>query len=195
MTSDANQIAHFYVRDDDTMLLSDIAILSVQARESQFGFAEFRDYPEVVTLQWPDDVLEQWLFDHGANPSFLDDYGGLELQDVRWDVEIIDLEAFLGMPTGPSDSDYVGEIARDPDHWVGVRDEGEHVGVAQCWSAHGTWKRWPILIDRRLLIADCEGLQIVEGRTRVGILRGRHRQGQYVAGGHLAWVGRRLGFP
>ena len=33
-------------------------------------------------------------------------------------------------------------------------------------------------------------LQVVEGRTRVGVLRGRHRQGALVAERHLAWVGR-----
>ena len=63
-------------------------------------------------------------------------------------------------------------------------------GVAQCWETHGTWKRWPILIDRRLLDPPESGLQVVEGRTRVGVLRGRHRQGILVAERHLAWVGR-----
>ena len=33
--------------------------------------------------------------------------------------------------------------------------------------------------------------QLVEGRTRVGVLRGRHADGLHVADTHLAWVGRR----
>lgn len=71
-----------------------------------------------------------------------------------------------------------------------MRNRGIHIGVAQCWETHGTWKRWPILIDRRLLDPPESGLQVVEGRTRVGVLRGRHRQGTLVAERHLAWVGR-----
>ena len=94
------------------------------------------------------------------------------------------------MPTGASDSDAIGEFAKDPDHWVQVRNHGPHIGVAQCWETHGTWKRWPILIDRGLLDPPGGGLQVVEGRTRVGVLRGRHRQGALVSGRHLAWVGR-----
>jgi hypothetical protein len=172
------------------MLLSDVAELSRRARGSRFRFAEFRDYPEVAALRWPDDVLEQWLFDHGSNPSFLDDYSMLNLREVQWDVEIVAVDAFLDMPTGPSDTGYIKEIAREPDHWIQVRDEGDHVGVAQCWTVHGTWKRWPILLDRQLLTAQSRGLQVVEGRTRVGILKGRHQRGQHVAERHLAWVGR-----
>jgi hypothetical protein len=34
------------------------------------------------------------------------------------------------------------------------------------------------------------GLQVVEGRTRVGVLKGRHRKAYRVAALHLAWVGR-----
>lgn len=173
------------------MLLSDLAPWSRRARESRFGFAEFRSYPEVAALSWPDDVLEQWLYDHGTNGSFLDDYSGLDLRTILWDVEAVPLQAFLDMPTGPSDAGYMDEVALNPDHWIRVRDQGVHIGVSQCWNAHGTWKRWPILLDRELLIAEEHGLQLVEGRTRVGILRGRHRLGQRVAEHHLAWIGRR----
>lgn len=175
------------------VLLADFAQLSRRARESRFGFAEFRNYPEVATLSWPDDVLEQWLYDHGSNDSFRNDYGDLDLRMIRWDVEIIPVSAFLDIPTGPSDADCIDKTALNPDHWIRVRDQGVHIGVSQCWVTHGTWKRWPILLDRRLLIAEGQGLQVVEGRTRVGILRGRYRLGQHVAERHLAWVGRRTG--
>jgi hypothetical protein len=75
-------------------------------------------------------------------------------------------------PTGPSDAECIDEFAADPDHWVQVRREGVHMGVSQCWQTHGTWKRWPVLIARQLLDPLQPGLQVIEGRTRVGFSRG-----------------------
>jgi hypothetical protein len=170
--------------------LADFSNLAVLCRENHARFEGFRANALVRSLRWPDDVVEQLLYDHADNDAFLLDYGNIDLSRVQWDVEIVPIGEFAEMPTGASDSGCVKEYATDPDHWVRVRNRGIHVGVAQCWEAHGTWKRWPILIDRRLLDASGSGLQIVEGRTRVGVLRGRHRQGAFVAERHLAWVGR-----
>lgn len=173
-----------------TVKLADFAGLSASYRENGRCFERFRAHPMVSSLQWPDDVIEQFLYDHGNNDDFLCDYGDVELAHIKWDVEILAVEEFLDMPTGPSDRGCIEEFAENPGHWVRVRDRGIHVGVAQCWEVHGTWKRWPILIERRLLDPFQNGLQVVEGRTRVGVLRGFHRQGTFVAERHLAWVGR-----
>lgn len=73
------------------MHLSGITQLSRRARQSQFGFAEFRSYPEIADLDWPDDVIdvvEQWLYDHGAHGSFVNDYRDLDPRSIsvgaRW---------------------------------------------------------------------------------------------------------------
>jgi hypothetical protein len=70
-------------------------------------------------------------------------------------------------------------------YWVELRPRK----VGQHWEAHGTWLRPPILLARRLLDPADTGLQVLEGRTRVGVLRGRLREGLYVASHHHAWVG------
>ncbi|MFF8281059.1 hypothetical protein ACF05T_34260 [Streptomyces lateritius] len=62
--------------------------------------------------------------------------------------------------------------------------------VGRHWEEHGTWLRPPLLIDRRLLAPADSGLQVLEGRTRVGVLRGRLREQLGVAPAHQAWVGR-----
>jgi hypothetical protein len=144
----------------------------------------------VSALGWPDDVVEQWLYDHGDNTPFLRDYRAVDLSNVTWDVEVVSVEDLVVMPTGPSDGDCMEVYADDPDHWVSVRRFGIHRGVRECWETHGTWKRWPILIDRQLVAPGANGFQVVEGRTRVGVLRGRQRRGYFVAAHHLAWVGR-----
>jgi hypothetical protein len=170
--------------------LSDLSDLAVSCRETSMHFEGFRQNALISSLGWPDDVLEQFLYDHADKIGFLRDYGNLDLSKIKWDVEVIPVEELIEMPTGASDGDCIDEFATNPDHWVRIRNRGPHIGVAQCWETHGTWKRWPILIDRGLLDSPESGLQVVEGRTRVGVLRGRHRQGTLVAERHLAWVGR-----
>jgi hypothetical protein len=170
--------------------LADFGDLAVACREGCMRFEGFRTTPLVLSLQWPADVVEQFLYDHGDNDAFLNDYGHINLYRVKWDVEVIPVEELCEMPTGPSDDGCIEDYAENPDHWIQARSDGIHMGVAQCWETHGTWKRWPILMDRGLLIPPEGGLQVVEGRTRVGILKGRRRQGSFVAARHLAWVGR-----
>jgi hypothetical protein len=173
------------------MRLADFAAIAQRCRESDYGFAEFLHQEAVLELHWPTDVLEQWLYDHADNDSFLQDYGDLELSQVGWQVEAISTETFMTMPTGHSDAGVIEEFAGDPEHWIAVRHQGPHLGVRLAWETHGTWKRWPILLDQSLPTPNPDGLQLVEGRTRVGVLRGRWRQGAVVAERHLAWVGRR----
>ncbi len=171
------------------MRLRDFSGLAQHCRESRFGFEEFRQQSLVASLGWPADVLEQWLYDHADKVRFLQDYENVELSQVEWQVEALPVDAFMAMPTGPSDGDIIEEFAANPDHWVAVRNQGQHRGVGLAWETHGTWKRWPIVLDRALLTPASDGLQLVEGRTRVGVLRGRQRRGELVANRHLAWVG------
>jgi hypothetical protein len=117
-------------------------------------------------------------------------YKDVDLSGIEWGLEAITAEELSEMPTGASDDGCIEDYAVDPDHWVRVRHSGIHEGVARCWEALGTWKRPPSLIDRRLLDPAASGLQVIEGRTRVGVLRGRRRQGSFVAVQHQAWVGR-----
>jgi hypothetical protein len=174
------------------MYLADFTAIAAACRASEVGFAAFKIADAVRGLGWPADVLEQWLYDHSDKGPFLHDYGTVDLSQLCWGLEVLKASDVVAMPTGPSDGDVIDEFAASPDHWISVRSSGVHTGVAQMWEIHGTWKRWPVLIARSLLAPPGTGLQVVEGRTRVGILRGRLRQGAFVAERHLAWVGRPL---
>lgn len=149
------------------------------------SFDRFRADPALASLQWPDDVLEQFLFDHGDNAAFTFDYGDIDLRGVTWWLETVPAADFSEMPTGASDAGCIENFAENPVHWVKVRPPE----VGRHWEEHGTWRRPPILIDRRLLDPSDSGLQVLEGRTRVGVLRGRLREGLHVASYHRAWVG------
>lgn len=173
------------------MKLADYSDLARTHREAGLGHERFRDLPIVSLLLWPDDVVEQWLYDHADNDCFLDDYGDIDLTCVGWKRELIPVVELTDIPTGPSDGDCMEEYAANPDHWVRVRNSGIHEGVAESWEICGTWKREPVLIDRLLLATPVHGLQVVEGRTRIGVLRGRYRSDNAsVAEVHSVWVGR-----
>ncbi|MFG2866100.1 hypothetical protein [Streptomyces sioyaensis] len=168
------------------MKLSDLGPLMARRRDRGLSYGRFRADPELASLEWPDDVLEQFLFDHGDNAPFVYDYGSIDLRDIAWRLETIPAADFNEMPTGASDAGCIEIYAENPVHWVTVRPPE----IGRHWEKHGTWLRPPILIDRRLLALSDSGLQVVEGRTRVGVLRGRLREELHVAVNHQAWVGR-----
>ncbi|WP_229871866.1 hypothetical protein [Streptomyces longisporoflavus] len=89
------------------------------------------------------------------------------------------------MPTGESDAGLIEHFAENPVYWASVKipEVGRH------WEEYGTWRRPLLLIDRRLLDPAGSGLQVLEGRTRVGVLRGRLREELHAAPDHRAWVG------
>ena len=172
------------------MYLTEFTAIAESARESGGGFTAFRATDRLLDLAWPEDISEQWLYDHSDEEPFLKDYGEVDLSQIRWDLESLQVAEIAALPTGPSERDIIDGFASNPDYWISVRNSGVHIGVSQMWEVHGTWKRWPLLIDRGLLKPSSAGLQVVEGRTRVGILKGRLKQGAFVAEQHLAWVGR-----
>lgn len=167
------------------MKLTDLSSLMARREDGGLSFDRFRDNPALTLLQWPDDVLEQFLFDHGENGAFVRDYGGIDLHKITWRLETIPAADFKEMPTGASDAGCIEYFAKNPAYWVEIRP----AAVGRHWEEHGTWMRPPILIDRQLLALSDSGLQVLEGRTRIGVLRGRLRDGLHVASHHQAWVG------
>lgn len=147
----------------------------------------FLQNPSVLALRWPTDVIEQLLYDHASHPAFHEDYGRVSLETLHWSVERIPISTLAALPTGASEQRYLDSCALLHDHYTRVRSFGIHQGVELMWDVHGTWKRWPLLISRAILNGE-PGLQIMEGRTRIGILRGRASEGHRVAPEHLAWV-------
>ncbi|MFD4955195.1 hypothetical protein [Streptomyces sp. NPDC058451] len=168
------------------MNLNELSSLMECRQDGGLSFERFRAVPSLAALHWPDDVLRDFLFEHGDHGPFVDDYGHLDLSAITWTPETIPAADFHTMPTGESEAGLIEHIAKNPVHWVTVRPPE----VGRRWEDHGTWLRPPLLIDRRLLDPESSGLQVLEGRTRVGVLRGRLREQLHVAPEHQAWVGR-----
>lgn len=166
------------------MKLAELSPLMARRRGGglNFTFGDFRADPALAPLCWPDDAIEQFLYDHGDNPDFARDYRDIALEGIAWSLDMIPTADFDDMPTGASEADCIEYFAENPMYWVKVSP----AEVGHCWEERGTWMRPPILIDRRLLAPSNSGLQVLEGRTPVGVLRG----GLRVASHHQAWVGR-----
>lgn len=160
-------------------------------RESSPAFKDvpdaFYEHPAISALGWPREVVRQWLWEHAKHIAFLRDYGTLDLADIAWGLEDLSTGEFMTIETGPSEQHCIEDNASQHEHWVKVRSPE----ISQAWEDSGTWQMPPVLIARSLLGFPGKGLQLVEGRTRVGILRGRYRDHLKVAETHKAWVGRR----
>ncbi|MFI0242978.1 hypothetical protein [Streptomyces sp. NPDC016845] len=111
------------------------------------------------------------------------DHGYLELSAITWTLQKIPTADFHTMPTGESEAGLIEHFAENPVHWVTVWPPQ----VGRQWEDHGTWLRTSLLIDRHR--PDPAGLQVLEGRARVGILRGFLREQLHVAPEHQAWAG------
>ena len=153
------------------------------------GLSVFLQQPAISTLGWPAEVVRQWLWEHGENGPFLRDYAGVDLSRVCWTLETVPAADLETMPTGPSDGDCIEEYARNHRHYLALRQQYQPE-IVHVWENEGTWHVPPILISRLLLQPPSDGLQVVEGRTRVGLLSGRRRDRLLVAEHHRAWVGR-----
>ncbi|MEV2257020.1 hypothetical protein AB0I94_41895 [Streptomyces sp. NPDC050147] len=168
------------------MNLYGLGPLMERRQDGGLSFERFRADPALAGLRWPDAVLRDFLFEHGDHGPFVDDYGHLDLSAITWTLEAIPTADFHTMPTGESEAGLIEHFAENPVYWASVKLPE----VGRYWEENGTWLRPPLLIDRRLLNPADSGLQVLEGRTRVGVLRGRHREQLHVAFEHRAWVGR-----
>lgn len=149
-------------------------------------FIRFNETAEIVDLGWPSEVVKQWLYDHGDRPDFLADYANLDLGRIRWNLELVSVTDLEHIPTGPADQEWLDQVAAEHHHWLGVRLPR----YRDAWETRGTWIDPPVLISRDLLDPLATGLQVIEGRTRVGILQGRRAESLNVSEFHKAWVGR-----
>lgn len=150
------------------------------------GFELFLEEQVISDLGWPENVVEQILWDHGGTEHFITDYGNLDLTRVTWKRELVTTALLQNVPTGASDHGALEAYAKSPVYWAEIKGPD----VVESWKQNGTWLVPPLLISRELLKPRAEGWQLIEGRTRVGVLRGRAAQGLHVATHHDTWVGR-----
>jgi hypothetical protein len=137
----------------------------------------------------PEDVLEQFVIDHGLNEDFQREYADLDLYSIAWELNDLSTEQII---TSWSKFDnYIAEVAEILRKHANDKPHPPHMTAAswKSWLESGTWRRAPIFLDS--VLARRSGLHLVEGHTRVGVLKGLLDTGLPIRLNHGCWVGRR----
>jgi len=151
--------------------------------------------PDVVRqlrLPMPDNVLEQFVIDHGTKPEFQRQFGHVDLHAVEWQLSELTLDEIASSSVFSGFQRYVKEttvrFAAIPEKgWESVTIVPEAV---QAWRQRRTWRRSPIAMEGTLVGGD-KPLHWVEGHTRLGALLGLTRAGLVDRDKrHCVWAGR-----
>lgn len=149
------------------------------------------DALRALGLEIPDDVLEQFLSDHGLNGEFQEQYGHLNLVQITWEKRMLTAQELIEVTVYEGFQRWTQSVAQRPrqfqsEGWKCIDSRAE---VVSYWEINRTWIRPPILMDGSLL-GRPNKLHLVEGHTRIGILRGLVNAGVVAKDSqHEVWLG------
>ena len=140
----------------------------------------------------PEDVLEQFVVDHSLSHEFQDKYADLDLYGIAW--AIVDLPVPQITACTSKFDDYVDEVAAIIRENVAERPL-PHMSAesSAAWFNSGTWLRSPVFLEA--VVLGSSTLHLVEGHTRVGVLKGLLDMSVPVRTNHRCWVGRKSPAP
>ena len=139
-------------------------------------------------LAWPRLVVEQFLFDHGDKPEFLEQYGHLDLLHLHWTLRKLPARELLGCSYYDEFGDRVRSVAESA-RWM--LDQYREV-YGEVWD--GSWRVPPVFIEGALHDPPQDHLHLVEGHTRLGVLIGLANAGEVSPDStHEAFVASRRG--
>ena len=144
-----------------------------------------------ILTNFPDEVLQDFLSDHGRKDDFQLQYGSLDLDAIKWEKIMISAQAII-------DCSFYTEFkvwfegatyranAFDMKGWKCIDNRPD---VVAYWTDCQSWKRSPILLSSKLM--QCANkYYLVEGHTRVGLLYGLVRKGILpTESKHMIWFG------
>lgn len=143
----------------------------------------------------PRDVAQQFLSDHGRKSVFQAQYASLDLGLIHWSLEEVEACLLVQATICPGHRRWFED--------VGNRLENFHAkswacidarrNICQQWSVNQTWLVPPIFLQGiQPPLATSDGLHLVEGHTRVGLLAGLVQRAIVPSNSrHKVWVGRR----
>jgi hypothetical protein len=114
----------------------------------------------------PADVVQQFLFDHGTNDEFIEQYGHLDLRAIHWSLEAMPAAELIGATCYLDFVEHVESVASHPRWTV----DQYRLGHGDVWTS--TWVVAPLMMRGELLSPPHGGLHLVEGHTRIGVLKG-----------------------
>ena len=136
----------------------------------------------------PDDILKQFVLDHGLKEEFQEFYGELDLHQLAWSKERISAHEIETCSTK-----YDPRVQEIADRHATVRSVREATKVSSAvtsWIQAGTWPRPPVFLFG--VLSPPDECHLIEGHTRVGALLGLRRNPHLdvACSHHDCWVGR-----
>lgn len=158
-------------------------------KDSQSGAVPM-DVLRRLKLPMPEDVLEQFINDHGLNHDFQRQYGQLDLHALEWNRVPTPASEIIACSVYPDFREHL-ENRRDQAAEVpksGWKDVCIAADAKRQWQNHRTWLRTPLFIGGNL-VGSNRKLHLIEGHTRTGVLTGLVQSG-WLPGdsSHEIWV-------
>lgn len=142
--------------------------------------------------EMPEQVMRQFLLDHGRNNEFQGQYGQIDLNAVVWVKESLQGNDLLACSHFEQFDRRVqssrSKISLFPKE--GWKCIDRRSTVVEHWERFHTWNLPPILIEGSL-VGRSSALHLIEGHTRLGVLEGLIDAGVIDrVHCHEVWVGR-----
>jgi hypothetical protein len=139
----------------------------------------------------PTEVAKQFYSDHARKNEFQVQYGGMDLDRLRWHRVKQSAGELMAASVYPDYQRWLDAVRRRPasfgsQGWecIDVRKD-----VQDHWAKHGTWLIPPVVLSGSL-VGSSAALHIAEGHTRTGLLRGLIEHGLLPAQSmHSVWLG------
>lgn len=152
-------------------------------------FNAFKARCHELGLDWPEPVIEQFLYNHGDKGEFLEQYGELDLSVLRWSLEEVPASELDACTCYPPFRDLVDSVASHA-HWK--IDQYRSIHGDSVWT--GTWRVPPVMLAGAICAPPQQELHLVEGHTRLGVLTGLIKLGEVAPDSmHLVYVGSSAG--
>jgi hypothetical protein len=146
-----------------------------------------------IAMQLPDApaTVREVYSDHGRKDQFQAQYGPITISEITWAKVSVSASEIIECSIYHWFSNWTNNVARRPEsfskagwHCIDVRPN-----IVDYWSKFRTWVEPPVVLDARLL-GRPHGLHLMEGHTRIGILKGLISHGVLQSDSqHYIWLG------
>lgn len=152
------------------------------------------DEGEIAALlpSTPQEVIQQVYSDHGMKSEFQDQYGSLELSNISWEKVSLTAAEIAICAYNERFSSWFKNVEQRPAAFAnqGWTCIDTRRAVVDYWQSHKTWRVPPVFLCGAFLLSTHKELRLVEGHTRVALLRGLLSNGVISSDSkHEIWLG------
>ena len=136
-------------------------------------------------------AVQEVYIDHGRKEQFQAQYGSININEITWAKVSLPASEIVECSMYHWFSNWASNVARRPESFgkAGWRCIDVRPNIVDHWSKFHTWLEPPVLLDASLL-GRPHGLHLMEGHTRIGILRGLISHGVLQSDSqHFIWRG------